>query len=348
MIKSYQGIRVIAMMMIFFYHCVGLMNEGVSILIYRYFFYDGQFVVILFFILSGILTYLSIEKHTEEYKLKYSFCFAVKKIARMYPVYIITLIFIIAFNVNLLKNFGRLIISIFLIQSYIPNSEIYFSFNGGAWYLSSLLFSFLLAITFYKIINKLRLKQSISYMIIIYLIQVLLVIVFMKFKISHWLIYINPFMRSFQFFMGMLLVKIIKGNKICITTKTEIISVIGLVSAYLLGRYVNISFRYGVYYIPFILLVLYVFYFQKGIISRILSNKIFLKLSKISFEFYMIHHVIILKSQEFINNKKFSIIVSLVFSLIFATLLNRYITKKITNVMKESAFSNANVVVFDK
>ena len=62
----------------------------------------------------------------------------------------------------------------------------------------------------------------------------------------------------------------------------------------------------------------------------------------------MIHHVIILKSQEFINNKKFSIIVSLVFSLIFATLLNRYITKKITNVMKKSAFSNSNVVVFDK
>ena len=58
----------------------------------------------------------------------------------------------------------------------------------------------------------------------------------------------------------------------------------------------------------------------------------------------MIHHVIILKFEEFINNKKFLIMVSL----IFAILLNKYIAIKVTNVIKIGDFSNFNIVVFDK
>ena len=46
MIRSYQGIRVIAMLIIFFYHCVSLMNEGLFLKIYSKLFYDGQFAVI--------------------------------------------------------------------------------------------------------------------------------------------------------------------------------------------------------------------------------------------------------------------------------------------------------------
>lgn len=131
-------------------------------------------------------------------------------------------------------------------------------------------------------------------------------------------------MRSIQFFMGMLLVKVIEVSKHNITTNIGIISAISLSIIYLLGRYVNVNFRYGVYYIPFILLVLYVFYFEKGVISRILSNKIFLELSNISFEFYMIHHLIIIKLQEVVSNKILAIILSLILSLSFAILLNKY------------------------
>lgn len=131
-------------------------------------------------------------------------------------------------------------------------------------------------------------------------------------------------MRSIQFFMGMLLVKVIEVSKHNITTNIGIISAISLSIIYLLGRYVNVNFRYGVYYIPFILLVLYVFYFEKGVISRILSNKIFLELSNIRFEFYMIHHLIIIKLQEVVSNKILAIILSLILSLSFAILLNKY------------------------
>ena len=131
-------------------------------------------------------------------------------------------------------------------------------------------------------------------------------------------------MRSIQFFMGMLLVKVIEVSKHNITTNIGIISAISLSIIYLLGRYVNVNFRYGVYYIPFILLVLYVFYFEKGVISRILSNKIFLELSNIRFEFYIIHHLIIIKLQEVVSNKILAIILSLILSLSFAILLNKY------------------------
>lgn len=39
---------------------------------------------------------------------------------------------------------------IFFYHCYIPDSKVYFAFNGGAWYLSSLLISFLLSTTFYE------------------------------------------------------------------------------------------------------------------------------------------------------------------------------------------------------
>ena len=87
MIRSYQGIRVIAMLIIFFYHCVSLMNEGLFLKIYSNLFYDGQFAVILFFMLSGVVTYLSLSKTTKIYEVKEYIFYVLKKIKK-YILYI--------------------------------------------------------------------------------------------------------------------------------------------------------------------------------------------------------------------------------------------------------------------
>jgi len=55
-IKSFQGLRVIAMLFIFFFH-FKIHGEGTFANIYNKFFEDGYFAVTFFFVLSGFLTF---------------------------------------------------------------------------------------------------------------------------------------------------------------------------------------------------------------------------------------------------------------------------------------------------
>lgn len=79
MINSWQGLRVVAMFSIFFFHCSVIMNTGILAKIYELFFYDGQLAVTFFFILSGVVTYLSMIKSNEDYKIEDGIGFTWKK-----------------------------------------------------------------------------------------------------------------------------------------------------------------------------------------------------------------------------------------------------------------------------
>ncbi|MGL4873709.1 MAG: acyltransferase family protein [Clostridium sp.] len=71
MIKSLQGLRVIGMIFIFFFH-LSFMKEGNLAVVYNIFFYEGYFAVTFFFILSGLVTYKSLNKKNLSSNLKES------------------------------------------------------------------------------------------------------------------------------------------------------------------------------------------------------------------------------------------------------------------------------------
>lgn len=332
MINSWQGLRVMAMFFIFFFHCSIIIDIEILDKIYELIFYDGQLAVVLFFILSGAVTYLSMIKSNKDYKINDSIRFAWRKIKRWYPLHIFILIvlFIRSFNsVNLAKEIYLFFINLFLIQSYIPNIEVYFSYNSLSWFISSLGLGYLLSIIFFKIINKIHYNKIKYFILLIYLIQLILVILWMNSKLKHWFFYINPFFRSLDFLIGMLLGKIIKNNDKNNKDKKysylELFVVSIFIFLYCLGRYLPIVFRYGVYYSPILILILYVFYFEKGIFSKVLSNKLFNKLATISFEFYMIHQLIIFKVGGYINNDILAIFISLILSLVLAIMIKKVI-----------------------
>lgn len=188
--------------------------------------------------------------------------------------------------------------------------------------------------TFYYIffmISKIYCNKAKYYIILIYLIQVILVILGMNSKLGHWLFYISPFFRSLNFLMGMLLGKIIKSRDKYSNNKTysylEMILVFIFLGIYYMAKYIPTIFRWGVYYSPIIIIILYIFYFEKGIFSKILSGKLFCKLATISFEFYMIHQLIIIKINTYINNDIVCILISLILSLISAVILKKFITE---------------------
>jgi peptidoglycan/LPS O-acetylase OafA/YrhL len=74
----------------------------------------------------------------------------------------------------------------------------------------------------------------------------------------------------------------------------EVIAVLSACASIYCSRYFPFaSLILSVYSIPFSVIVILIFSFQKGIISSILSKKMFVHLGNLSFSIYMIHQLVI-------------------------------------------------------
>ena len=72
LIKSFQGLRVIAMLFIFFFH-FKIYRQGADARIYNKLFSDGYFAVTFFFVLSGFLTFKQLKNDKLSFSIKGSF-----------------------------------------------------------------------------------------------------------------------------------------------------------------------------------------------------------------------------------------------------------------------------------
>lgn len=327
LIKSFQGLRVIAMLFIFFFH-FKIYGQGVEVNIYNKLFSDGYFAVTFFFVLSGFLTFISLKNDKFSLNIRESFKYMLNKIKKLYPLYAIMIVIVFIINVTPEKILKWVILSIpsfMLIQSFIPTSIVYFSFNGVGWYISVLAFSYLLSYTFMSKINN---KNILRNIFIIYVFQVICVFLGRNSSINQWMFYINPLFRSLDFFQGMLLAAFInehKDIKLKDLSFIEITLVIIFTIQYLfLSKYVPQAFKWGVYYLPIILSIMAVFYYEKGIVSKFLGNKLFLKISKFSFEFYMVHQFVISQCRIYLKvNEKILLIATFIITIAISNIIKK-------------------------
>ncbi|WP_434798710.1 acyltransferase family protein [Terrisporobacter vanillatitrophus] len=100
----------------------------------------------------------------------------------------------------------------------------------------------------------------------------------------------------------------------------------------------NFEFEYALsYYSPIFALGIYIMACEKGKISKILSNDILQKIAVFSFEFYMVHELILIIFRRVFKDLTYhwlikNIIISipaLIISILIAIVLNRYITKNV-------------------
>lgn len=343
MIKSLQGLRVIAMLLIFFFHC-SFINEGNWSIIYNIFFYDGYFAVTFFFILSGLVTYRSLSKNSVDNTFKESIKITLKRMRKMYPLHLIILIILLLLSFkpgNIIKKLLLSIPHFLLVQSFIPIVGVCFSFNGVSWYLSSLTFCYFISNFLYYKLTKIKSENLMKFMIIIYLLQLIVVFMGQNNPMHHWLFYINPVFRSIDFCLGMLLGRILIESK-NITfkninyTSLEIGLVLILILMYTFARYVPQAFRWGVYYTPILILIIAIFSKESGRLSKFLGNKIFMKLSTVSFEFFMIHQLVITHiSKYFTTYTGECLIVILLLSLLIAIII-KYLFKHLLSPKKDN------------
>lgn len=152
----------------------------------------------------------------------------------------------------------------------------------------------------------------------------------LSYEFTQWFIYINPIMRSINFLMGMILAKLFcedrffmdKDNKIYNYIELSIVFMFLII--YVMSIFIPRSFIWSSYYSPIILIIIYVCAFEKGIVSSFLKNEKLIRLSKVSFEFYIIHQLVINIMWRFLSNNKMIIAsISFIITLILSIVLSR-------------------------
>lgn len=331
MIYTLQGLRALAMLGIFLFHSGLLLN--------------GTFPVTFFFILSGFVLYYTKQYSVENITFKQNIKWVFIKMRPFYVIHIITFFMSIIIRwdwINKLSTFElvrKTILDLLLIQSLFKNDA--FIFNGLAWFLSVTFILYLVTIPIIKIIKKIPINKLIIYITLILIAQYALNIMNMS-KLVDLYLYSNPIYRILDFILGMLTARMFLEKQINI--KNYNLYEVGILVIFVAMYF--ISFFRGTacsYYSLLFIVALYVFSYEKGIVSKILSSEILQNIARISFEFYMIHELILIIFRKVFNSLNYhwlikNIIICIpafIISLIIARLMNKYIIQNIKgNYMK--------------
>ncbi|MBR0414974.1 MAG: acyltransferase [Clostridia bacterium] len=344
-IQSLQGWRAIMMFIVVVGHLFGvnLVCGGA-----------GE-VMPFFFVLSGFVLTLAYNERAEKLTLRSEAAFLSKRIRKIYPLYFLVLLVCFAYYAALsltgrqeqsvfvyLKYF---IIDTVMLQSWIPIKDYYFSLNGVAWFLSSLVFSYALFLPFkcltLKIRNKAGKAPAILLCAVLLITGVYLIVAKNVLQLEQYYTYVFPIFRAFEFFAGMVLAEIfLVRQQIKCSKKTstilETLILLAFAAEYIIIKFALPAFGDSGYIeavrLCLMCLLIYVFSFENGYISKAISNKFFLGFASISFEVYLIHQPlqnILGTGLNQLGLKNIVGIVTLVLSVVFA-----YLWKKVFSIIQ--------------
>lgn len=272
-LSALDGLRVLATAGIFLFHSGFLPH--------------GTFPVTLFFMLSGFMMY-----YTKYDKI--TMMTGVRKMGKMYPLHLITFIISIfvwhpwmnsKYTMAYLIKAG--VMHLTLTQAWFP--EYTYTYNGLAWYLSVTLF--LYAISFPLVFLTKKVKKPILWMILLLFIIISLDM-YSKIYGGGYL-YSNPFYRMLDYVLGMMIAKQFQQHEFTDSKKADKIEM-GLVIIFIIQYIMSflVDDTPGYYSVLFSI-ALYIFAIGRGRVSRILSYPVFHTLACYSFEFYMIHELVL-------------------------------------------------------
>lgn len=297
--------------------------------------------VTFFFILSGFVLYYSYSSKIHKITIYENIKWVKKRMKKLYLIHVITLIisilvrwdYIIKFTIS--ENIIKFILNILLLQSLFPKHV--YSFNGLSWFLSVMFILYLIALPLIILLKRLKNNKSIKIIIFILFVQNLIVFINNKYMYNIDL-YINPFFRILDFIIGMLISKQMMQNvkrqqEIKLYTILELSIILLFIVMYIISIFINENL---VYYSPIYILLIYIYSYQKGIVSRLLSSDILQKIAEFSFEFYMVHELIIILLKKVLNKLQYGgfinnviiCIPAFIISIMLAKAINKYITKR--------------------
>lgn len=191
MIKELTSLRAIFIVIIFVHH-LDIYSAG------------GSLGVAFFFVLSGFSLTLGYGKTvlTRDFKYKN---YAIRRLIKFYPIHWLCLLLSIPYSIIQQKwQIAEFFVNAALIQTWIPTSDYYFSFNSVSWFLADTVFLALLFPFFCHFLIRLSKKGLIFFLIFFFFIYVTLQVLLYHHGVYAFT-YINPISRIPDLIIGIVL-----------------------------------------------------------------------------------------------------------------------------------------------
>ncbi|MBU9660880.1 acyltransferase [Burkholderia multivorans] len=279
----------------------------------------GGVAVGFFFALSGfILAYNYAEKFQRLSVASVAKLYALR-IARIWPLHIAMFLAVIPLVIIKGVDYSKVdtLSNIFLLHAWFPNGEDIFSYNGVSWSISVELF-FYLVLPFILFgfnstgVSRSALKAGCA---LVLAAAVALAIAYVlraktpSYSAPWWFMNMSPYVRVFDFVMGICLG--LAFNRLQDVPRTpfdlpvftlfEALSLVFLAKLYFLPTHGWPTLRNSLYAEPAMLAIIFVFAFQRGALSYLVSNRVLKHFGEISFALYMVHQPIIMYADHFIG-----------------------------------------------
>lgn len=274
-LPALEGLRALGTIGIFLFH------SG--------FLFQGTFPVTLFFMLSGFLLYYRKAGRSGDVTFaSWIKGYVWKKWRKFYPLHLIT--FLIAVALVLRKSIWTReltvsgLLQLLLIHPFFPKYAL--SHNGLSWFLAVTMFLYVIAFFLLKLIDNVHKTKG----CIAFTLGIIVLLSLLSRKGISLYLYTNPLYRILDFWLGMLIAKAYLGRvaEVKNATKTEFLLVVIFFVQYALSLLIGET---PGYYSVLFAVALYVFAIGEGVVSKIISGKVFRIIAYYSFEFYMIHEL---------------------------------------------------------
>ena len=198
-IESFQVVRGIAVALVFLSHCEKILyiNEANRLM------YLGGMGVSIFIAMSG---FLEAYKYSEK-EPSNALGIVYFKWRKFFWLHIVTLIMSLPLSLSLFRSNPfrggiTLVTNGLLLQTWIPKSSVYFSFNAVSWYLSVTLFFAMILPLATKLWKKIDVKQTVISSFVLLAFEIILCLVLRNKGYAHWVVYVFPVMRGLDFILG--------------------------------------------------------------------------------------------------------------------------------------------------
>ena len=332
MIKELTSLRYILILVIFFHHALPSYPGG------------GDMGVACFFVLSGFCYALGYGSKVTSAQFNYR-SFVKSRLVKFYPLHWITLLLAIPISIYAALGWKNILVlgaNAILVQSWIPISTVYYSYNGVSWFLSDMVF---LVMAFPFLFRWLDSRNKRTICLVMAGIAYCFICIVTPGPHRNTVLYVHPIVRLCDFMVGILagmwylhlsvnkpVDDFVQHHK-AFTAMVSWLSMLILValSVFVPAQYTLMAWIFW----PAIVILLLSVSLNRG---GLLANPFLHRLGTISFPFYMIHQLVI-RYLDLASGKAdihvplaATVTISLLLSILLSFLLDKTVLRRLKRI----------------